>query len=95
MLGEQPLTAAVVALFVVQLLVFLAVARYGRRAVAVDGGTAVEDSESYIEEDAVECPHCGEVNEHGYRFCRRCVSELPGPASFESASGRPFSRGTL
>lgn len=30
------------------------------------------------EAGVVECPSCGAENDLGYRFCRACVSELPG-----------------
>jgi len=29
-------------------------------------------------EPAVWCPDCGEPNQPGYHYCRRCVSELGG-----------------
>jgi hypothetical protein len=33
--------------------------------------------------ETVECPSCGTENEADYRYCRRCVTELPGHAGFE------------
>jgi len=43
----------------------------------------------------VECPECGAVNARGYRFCRRCVAELPGWMSFLGESSPAESRRTL
>ncbi|WP_299333265.1 DUF7577 domain-containing protein [Haloplanus sp.] len=31
--------------------------------------------------EEVVCPDCGAKNEPGYRYCGRCVSELPGTAA--------------
>jgi hypothetical protein len=33
--------------------------------------------------DEVVCPDCGAENEPGYRYCGRCVSELPGTAAVD------------
>lgn len=35
----------------------------------------------------VECSECGAENESGYRFCRVCVSELPGTTARTHADG--------
>lgn len=37
--------------------------------------------------ERVACPECGAANNPGYRFCRRCVSELPGPAPYAPDRG--------
>jgi ribosomal protein L40E len=58
-------------------------------------GAATPDAESYVRDDGVECPSCGADNGTGYRFCRRCVSELPGSVSFLGDSSAPASRRTL
>ena len=42
--------------------------------------------------DAVTCPDCGTENEREYRFCRRCVGELPGSAPLPSGGGAPRGR---
>lgn len=63
-----------------------------RRGQVTDGDaeTCATDTDT-----AVECPSCGERNERGYRFCRRCVSELPASVSFLNESSAPASRRTL
>jgi len=38
------------------------------------------------------CPECGTENELGYRYCRNCVSELPGAVDFGSDSDVPVGR---
>lgn len=43
----------------------------------------------------VECPGCGAVNGTDYRYCRRCVSELPGGTRLRPGSDPPRSRRTL
>jgi hypothetical protein len=65
-----------------------------RRGVAAGGNGAV-DTDSYVTENGVDCPNCGERNEHDYRFCRRCVSELPAAMSFFRDSSPSKSRRTL
>lgn len=65
--------------------------RNGRRAVRT-GATA--DADRYVTEEGVECPDCGTLNETEYRFCRRCVSELPGHVSFTDDSSAPWGRRT-
>lgn len=48
----------------------------------------VEDRSDVIdtEADIVECPECGSENELGYRYCRLCVTELPGTIDFDRAT---------
>lgn len=40
----------------------------------------------------VACRECGTVNEQEYRFCRRCVAELPGATELETRSRAPAGR---
>ena len=54
-----------------------------------------DDPEQYYTGDGVECPDCGERNERDYRFCRRCVSELPGSPASLGTSSAPQGRRTL
>jgi predicted amidophosphoribosyltransferase len=49
----------------------------------------------YVTEEDVECPNCGEENERGYRYCRQCVSELPGQVSLVDGSLAPRGRCAL
>jgi len=44
--------------------------------------TALDD------EGSVTCEQCGAENEFGYRFCRDCVAELPGPSLYAPRGGR-------
>ena len=55
----------------------------------------VGGSKESVSGDRVECPDCGAANDRGYRYCRACVSELPGHLSFENTSTSPRSRGML
>lgn len=48
---------------------------------------SVENRERRAGDDTVECAECGAENERGYRFCRACVSELPGATLRRHASG--------
>ncbi|MFB6309423.1 MAG: hypothetical protein ABEH35_08845 [Haloarculaceae archaeon] len=41
----------------------------------------------------VECPDCGAENDLGYRFCRHCVSELPGVGPMTREVPSPAGRG--
>mgnify|MGYP000117195005 CR=1 FL=1 len=62
----------------------------GRGATGVDGETT-----DHAHGEDVECPECGAVNGRDYRFCRRCVAELPGEMSVLEQSSRATSRRTL
>lgn len=63
---------------------------YAYRRARTSGGAAVDD-EASVTEDGVECPSCGAHNETGFRYCRQCVSELPGQPSLLDRA--PMSRG--
>ena len=46
-------------------------------------------------EAAITCPHCGADNEPDFRYCRNCIGELRGGASFDTQNTtqqqqRPF-----
>ena len=51
-----------------------------------DGGLVDAD------DGTVECPDCGAANDLGYRFCRSCVSELPGTTGFDRDADGPLGR---
>ena len=53
-----------------------------------DGGGDLVDADDGV----VECPDCGGANELGYRFCRSCVSELPGRMAFGRDADDPLGR---
>lgn len=42
------------------------------------------------DDDVVRCRDCGAENEHGYRFCRYCVAELPGGTPIQQAGAAPI-----
>lgn len=44
--------------------------------------------------DLVVCRECGTTNERGYRFCRRCVSELAGGYDVATSVRSQFDRRT-
>lgn len=44
------------------------------------------------EAGVIECPTCETVNDLGYRYCRSCVSELPGAVASDSAGNTPLGR---
>ncbi len=56
--------------------------------VVPDDGEERPDSTSASrgETAVVDCPTCGVENERGYRYCRNCVSTLPGAADTGGSS---------
>lgn len=83
-LASRSMLAIFVALGTVHLvvLVYVFVRRRTSNADAV-GGTArngVGGSDS-ADEWTVQCSECGAWNEPGFRYCRQCVTELPGSDS--------------
>ena len=44
--------------------------------------------------DDIECPDCSTPNSPEYRYCRRCVTELPTGVSFTRNAGGERTRGT-
>ena len=72
--------------------------RYARQSVpaAASGGTTLDgELGAGDEDDVVECRHCGAENDPGYRFCRACVSELPGVTSYGRAGSGQAGRASL
>lgn len=47
------------------------------------------------EDDAISCPDCGTHNEIEYRFCRECVSELPGGSWYQVTEPATVGRGIV
>ena len=56
---------------------------------SADGSAATIDADT----EAIACTECGERNEAGYRFCRRCIEELPGSGSRLHGGSSPGRRG--
>jgi len=57
--------------------------------------TAANPPDEAVTPQGIECTNCGVVNGDGYRYCRQCVSELPGqPSTLDGVSG-PERRQTL
>lgn len=50
-------------------------------------------SSSTADGATVACPDCGTENDQGYRYCRSCVAELPGPNLPITFSSTPLLRG--
>lgn len=42
---------------------------------------------------AIQCPSCGAENRAGYRYCRQCITELPGGAKYTPHVASSFGRG--
>ncbi len=80
------LTAALVVGTIAHVVVLLVVLR--RRGL----GRGSVDPAVYQHEAGLECAGCGTLNDAGYRFCRRCICELPsasaGGGEGASADGR-------
>jgi uncharacterized paraquat-inducible protein A len=92
MMGSEWLYAAIALLVGLHVLTMLYAYRsQGEPAAAItqqDSETPPSPSDSENDE-SVHCPHCGEMNERDYRFCKRCVADLSGSASQQ----RPVDRG--
>lgn len=77
MIGESWLLSAMLALIGLQVLT-LAIAYWrGEGPFA----TADRDQEAMTSSGAVQCPDCGAENGPEFRYCRRCVTDLPGAIS--------------
>lgn len=59
------------------------------------GGAQQVDPSVYHHEEGLECAGCGTLNDAEYRFCRRCVCQLPGQTGFGGSGARPEGRRTL
>lgn len=71
--------AAIIGLVVIHLVALRYAYRQGRDA---RDATAESDPDEFMTDHGVECPQCNALNDSGYRYCRRCVSELPSSMSF-------------
>jgi hypothetical protein len=58
-------------------------------------GAGGADPSVYHHEEGLECAACGTLNEEGYRFCRRCASELPDQGGLGWSGPRPGGRRTF
>ncbi len=63
-----------------------------KKTTALSSDTNDTDMESVGAADVtVTCSDCGTENEAGYRYCRSCVSELPGAMGVEYIDINPVS----
>lgn len=64
----------------------------------VNGTSSVHEDErehadsSTADDEFVRCRDCGAENEAGYRFCRTCVTELPGSTGLQPQPSRSSGR---
>lgn len=63
-------------------------------ALAVREGP-VGDPDASLAADGLECTACRATNQPEYRYCRRCVSRLPGEHPALGGGNRPSGRRTL
>lgn len=47
------------------------------------------DPDVYRHEEGLECAGCGTLNDEDFRYCKRCVSELPGRAGRRGSGSSP------
>jgi hypothetical protein len=83
------LTAALLVGTVAHVVVLLVVLRARGR-----GPTGV-DPAVYQRDAGLECAGCGTLNDGGYRFCKRCVCELPSARTDGGGTTSADSRRTL
>lgn len=81
-----------IALLLVNLLVVVALSRYFVGS-ATDAGSEPATATIDREAGTVVCPDCDTENELGYRYCGRCLAELPGATSRTSTGRSPGQRG--
>ena len=103
------LVAPALSLILSYLLFALALRLFGPEQPAPAGAAGPSDSEAPASDrfgsddrkgapsdargDLVTCPDCGTENEQDYRYCRSCVTELPGSKLLTRSSSTPFLRG--
>ncbi len=58
-------------------------------------GEGSRQREEYRTPHGIECPNCGSANGEEYRYCRRCVTELPGQLSLLDQQTQPQERRTM
>lgn len=92
MIGESWVVAAMLALVGLQVLTL--VAAYWRGEGPFSPAETGADIPEPTSDGALRCPDCGAENDIEYRFCRRCVSELPGSFQRGGSPVRPLGRGS-
>ncbi|MFB6227169.1 MAG: zinc ribbon domain-containing protein [Halobacteriales archaeon] len=93
MITEQWQFSLLAGVLVIHLLAIGLMYRY-RNDTSRTGGSASDSEHDLIDREAgvLECPNCAAENELGYRYCRCCVSELPGSVAFDGAGNTPLGR---
>lgn len=92
MIGESWFVTAMLAMVGLQILTLLAA--YWRGEGPFDSVETATDIPDTTGDGALRCPDCGAENDLDYRFCRRCVTELPGRYESGESPVPPLGRGS-
>lgn len=88
-MADAWLIGALVVATAVHLLLFVVTLRVRRAAEESSDEAAADDT------TGLTCPDCGADNEPEFRFCRECVTELPGNGPAGAGGGAAAGRRTL
>lgn len=68
---------------------------YWAKLGSVDGVEPVDSTERAVQSTELNCPECGATNEHRYKYCASCVSELPDRENVGETPTKPVGRQIL
>lgn len=96
-MDPQPILYGSVLLGLVYLFLVFVLSRRRSSSFGGDATPAGSETEDGVDRDPdrITCPNCGAENERGYRYCARCVDELPGAAPRQPSSAAPGRRELL